>query len=217
VAYALHTRFTLEGTWVDAPSEIWSFGFALQNDTGTAAVADLTALVGNAQAAEAAWFGTAANLMPTNGRLLRLRAANYDTAGKVTGDSAVWNYATTVVGAGGSTSVPAFCAIAVTLQSGVTSAAGRYNRCYPPFVTLSVTNEFQISATQAAGCATAVAKLINIVTSNGVAATPVVISGVNGAHQPVLTCSADTVWDTQRRRKNAIVGTRQASTVAVMT
>lgn len=215
-----HVRLTLGGRVVGA--QRWSIGHTVVLGSANPLNSQLNALAEGcfAQFKTSVWNGTGtgklqgANVAQTT--LDNARAYFYE--GDSTKASRIGvSSGAAVTGGGSSTGTVPQAALVATLEDGL---AGRNHkgRMYLPLNAFPVAAAtLQLAQSDAAAFAASVAAyftaLINTSPVPGLTITPVVSSLTIGS--PLSAVSVDTVVDTQRRRRDKIVGTRSRSTIVV--
>lgn len=209
MAYAPHNRIIASGTF-DAlggvSAEIWSF--SLCDDSGKTPQEVVTA-------AAPVFVDFIRGIAPqdsnvnTATHLTLVRCEEVDSAGKIVSS---YGQDTAATGAAATTSLPFICCGAITLETAGVEPKGRKirGRFYPPNNGLIASgNGFGTNF----GLNLAQSGALLVTALNAAGLVICVASAVAGVNAAVISCSADNVVDTQRRRKNHAVGVRQAQTL----
>jgi hypothetical protein len=161
------------------------------------------------------WFGAVGTKMSSTSNLKWVKANHIGADGLYVDSttSYTYDYGTPIPG-GVAQSMPGFCTLAYTWETGVLRGPGHRGRIYPPNCVYAPATAFTVGASQrdnnAANGAGLLAVLKNTGGVDGRRGTPCVASKVNGAVTPITGCSSDDVMDVQRRRKNRVKPTRSA-------
>nr|CRY96098.1 hypothetical protein [uncultured prokaryote] len=211
MTYQPHTRVSLLGAWLGDSPEIFANTIAVV-DSSDGPIGDLVAYLASCQAAIAtAWHACLG--IPDGAQLTSLKAANIGPDGKYTQPPEEHVYAPSIHGgAATSSTVPGFCSLALTWKSDNFRPPGKYGRIYPPnpsygVIGTSGNSQFQTGVSNQNNNITFGLAILDALKTGG--NIPVIASKVLlGENAVITTVSCDSVYDTQRRRKNRIVGTR---------
>lgn len=201
--YAAHKRLIASGTFADngaAGPEIWSFSLS------DASALDPEAVVNAAKPVLSDYIRsvTPQNSLAGNEVTMTLvRAEAVRPDGTV---SSSYGSDVTVLGTGGTSSMPYFCTVCCTLETADTEPSGRAirGRFYPPNTALQPHgNGVGAISPLLANSGKA---LVNALNTAGLSIC--VASKTAGLNAIVTAISSDNIIDTQRRRKNNARGTR---------
>lgn len=205
-----HAKITLSGTIPGeaAADEIFVTGWRIVPAGSTSGPVDTpTALTAITAPIVAFWQSANAHLS-TVSKLMQIKVSNIDSAGHVVGTPSDELLAGGLSGSG-TQFLPAFCAIVATLEPATNPTRRRRGRMYLPALAAALGQGSVISDADANNIATLTAGLLGAVLDAGY--QPIVASQVGaGANTAVAAVTVDNIIDSQRRRKNAINGTRSA-------
>lgn len=202
------TKLVVSGTLAGGTEKfafsIWHSGY---NAIGTTGGIDLALLE-----ADAVWQAFITNLLVlmTTGDSITQYDAYYYTGGVATSHSQL---AVTHVGTGAASGAPCQIALVLTLRTALATRSGR-GRIYLPtrnIVTAGSTGHLSSPANLNTVC-DKFRDYCRSVSTGGVV-NVVVVSQTHSFVNPVTSISADDVPDTQRRRRNKLVGTVHTATV----
>jgi hypothetical protein len=216
MAYTPHVLVVFGGTWTLDPGEVWECSVRISADGGGGVTIDPDAYLAAIHDPLKTWF-TAVGTAMCNNAVLGYMKANHIAADGTYVDKTVthlFDYPGGVVGAQDPKG-PQFISLAYTWETALKRGPGHRGRIFPPNGVLPVqVSAFKINAAGRDEIATNGAGLLavlkNSAGANGTKGTPIIASKINGALTPIIGCSADDIFDVQRRRKNRIKGTRSA-------
>jgi hypothetical protein len=213
--YTPHVLVAFGGSWVNDATEIWECTVRISGDGGGGVTIDPDAYLADVAGPLGIWYHGAQ--MDVQASLTWVKA-NHIAADGTYVDKTVTHlrdFAPAILGSLTHTA-PGFCSIAYTWETALLRGPGHRGRVYPPNGSCVPAANFNAAfrignqADYAANGAGLLAVLKNAAGADGTKGTPVVASKVNGALTPIIGCSADTIFDVQRRRKNRIKGNRSA-------
>lgn len=222
MAYAFNVnRVTISGTCFGG-AEIWSTGFFVgYEDAGasTPTQSDVDAIA----ARWATYFASSSAEIANDYLTTQVKMSELDTAGNVILDNTVYSvYTTPPAGSFGATQYPPQLSLAVTLKSSLTRGLGSKGRMYLPGVTHGVGSDGHISAGSIGPHADVLKTFFDGVNTDlgirgqvinasfGRAGTPPTV----GVNKEITQILLGNVFDTQRRRRNALAETYTARAIA---
>lgn len=204
---------------LSGPPEIWSCGIrvvAFSAGGGAAYLSDPQAYATALGAKLVPWF-SANTQIPLKAVLTFLKVNNIAPDGKyvdpITHQASIGRTA----GGGGAAGAPAFCSVALTLETGVTRGHASRGRIYLPNY-VPVPTGCQISAGDVTTALTQGKNLLNAISTAVIGtggAVPIVASKLGtGAWRQVTALSVDNIYDYQSRRKDRAQSTRTTGPAA---
>jgi hypothetical protein len=221
MAYAPHTLITVGGTLTEqsGQDEIWQIGVRGGNPTTSFAPVDPTqftalglAITGTAPTIST-WFSAAASGFYPGTKLSFVKIVNVGADGKYT--SLPTNISFPAV-SGGRTqqAAPSFCSVAYTFRTGGAGRTARNGRVYPPnFGYLLNDAASSILPAEQALALNAAAQFLHCLNKAGAQYrfAPYVVSS-QGPLKAINQVAVGSVYDVQRRRKNAVAETYVTAT-----
>jgi hypothetical protein len=214
-------RITFSGTMFSA-SEIWSTGFYLGDedaDTTMCTDASLTKLL----AYWKTFFELSTSHISGDWKTLGVKAALYESNGHYPDENVIEKfYATPISGGEGGGSLPPQVSLSAQLATAIPHGLGAKGRMFLPGIRTPVSSTTgKIGATESGQIATALRAFFASV--NGDADIPGLVinaskgsgllPGLNARNVYVTTVRVGDVYDTQRRRRNALHETYASSTI----
>lgn len=213
-------RVTISGTSFGGEEE-WSTGFFLVNESSDV----LSPTEQGAADIGAAWqtfFLAASTKMNSNWKTTQVKIATLNTTGGTDLSSVVYyNYPTPITGTTVTPTFPPQISLVATLLAGVPRGLGSKGRMYLPGIAVSPDGNGRIPTTDAANICNNLASFLNLI--NGDAdvgdrvgnasfgrTPPAVGPGIN---RYVESVRVGNVYDTQRRRRNALTEQYSSATV----
>jgi len=217
MSYTPHVLVAFGGSWIADPAEVWECTVRLSADGGGGVTIDPDAYLDYIAVSLPIWFANSDNQMCASALLKFVKANHIGADGLYVDKTTTHVHDFTPGVAGGVGPIgPQFCSRVFTWETAVARGPGHRGRIYPPNATVAVSGSaFRCSVGSRDDAAHAGAGLLallkNAAGPNGTKGTPVVASNIGGAIHPITGCSADDIFDVQRRRKNRIKGTRSAT------
>lgn len=212
--YTPHVLVEFGGSPVSYPGEIWACTLRGIMVTGGPDPTDFAAddYLEAVQSVLLTWWLDAANHTSANFYLKWIKANAIGADGKyINPVTHVYDYASPEPGSTAESNFAGFCTYAYTWETGIARGLAHRGRMYLPNA-YPLVGGFETSAST-----TAIAQSGSLLLSaldnqaSGVSTQELVFgiySRKSAAHHDIIGCSADSVVDVQRRRKNRIAGTR---------
>lgn len=214
-------RVTLSGQMFGGAEE-WQTGFFVGALSADAAV-PTQAYTDVVRDAWATFFTAQASDISSSYTFTQVKAARIATDGKYDGSDVAISYpATTKAGYYGGAPMPPQVALVATLIAGSGKGLAGKGRMYLPGVSIGIGGTGKINGGWCQATATRLAAFFNTIDSSFDAPGHVInasegsakLLGVNAKNVPVNGVRIGDVYDTQRRRRNALSETYYAATVA---
>lgn len=195
----------------NTPAEEWTCGIRFAADGGDPTVLDPEAFLTAVQNPMATWFHDAQNGMSNTCTLDFIKANLIGPNGRYVNRSNTHRFDWSPVIAGGV--APALLPISSLVFSWRTArnrGPGAHGRIYPPNFTYGTGTSVEVQPADQGAAANAGQRLLRLLTAAwipGGLAHAVVASNVDASLTPITLVSVGNVWDTQRRRKNALAET----------
>jgi len=218
MAYTPHFLFTFAGRWTNEPGEIWECTTRLRSNAGGGVTLDPEAYLEAIKTPFAEWFVAPTSGMHGQAELQTLKCNAIGADGLYVSKSVthLTDYAPGFTG-GKAGIAPGFCSLAFTWETGILRGPGHRGRIYPPNPTGTMASAMRVNAATAEAAALSgrayLLVLRNAAGADGVKGFPVVASKVDGSIHEITGVTVDDILDVQRRRKNAVSGTRSAVAV----
>lgn len=208
-----HTLITCGGDLQEivANDEIWQVGIRGFNQGGgpvgqgqLAALAEHVAVGDAGTTGLAQWFAAAQSHHCDSANLRWVKVANIGANGQYTGAPAIYQFGTPVAGAQ-PRATPSFCCVSVGFTTGKSFGRARSGRIYPPNYAVGLIGGSQISSSSQTDLCNAGLQFLSAVDVSGdqYDFNPTVISK-SGVSNPITGVRCGNVYDTQRRRKDAV-------------
>lgn len=215
-----YIKLTFGGTLAGG-GDIWSCGFSLGTDTDAtieSITEDLPSVGGIIGTLIQSWFSNSGNHVPSDVKLVSVKAAAINTDGKQT--TPAWEAEFLASGGTNFPYLPQGATVR-TLVSSKFKDPGKYNRFYLPVAIDNTFETWKISNGVATSMATLTAQLIDDINTSLAEAGPfnntyevcVVSNKGTGYQYPVASVRVGNIVDTQRRRRNALTETYQSVNV----
>jgi hypothetical protein len=218
-------RVTISGTAFNGAEE-WSTGFYLGKDDGDANDPEgLAELVAGPW--QTLWNGGGSTMFPSTYRTLQVKVSQMLTSGATDLDAIDYYTYPSAIAGGGSAIFPAQITLAVTMTSQIQRGLASKGRMYLPSTTFGVDSA---TGKLTSGTMTAIGNTmktffdsINTLTSDylilashghGVKTGGVITSYTGALNAEVTGCRIGDVYDTQRRRRDDLIETYTARTLA---
>jgi hypothetical protein len=211
--YTPHTLIEWGGSLkeVGTDDEIWANGvrgLSIAN-VPTPNPADLMASIAGPLAT---WFAAANSFHSSSSDLKWVKVNSIGADGKYSDSGTnVHDYATPVLGTA-APAAPSFLSVALSWYTAQSRPPGAFGRIYPPNYGCPIFVGSTIQAADQTLLAAQGKALLDLMLLPGVSDdqqsfVPAVVSNVGGVHHAITGCRVGNLWDTQRRRKNAVRAT----------
>lgn len=219
------TRVTLSGTAFGG-AESWSTGFFLGNPSADADLPSQS-LADSIRDAWITYFTTASNYIASQYKFTEVKVSSFGTDGLSNPLDTVYSVPSgNVVGTNAGT-VPPQCSIVATLQAVVSRGLASKGRMYLPGIGIGVTSTGKITSTQAQGMANNLKtffdtinalptadEIINASHGQLTAAGAPKPGGAGPVNRKITSVKVGDVYDTQRRRRDALVEAYSSASLA---
>lgn len=216
MVYSTHALVQFGGSisftdFPNTPAEIWSCGIRFAADGGDPLALDMEAFLTAVQNPLATWYHDATNGMSNNTTLDFIKANLIGPDGKYVDKTNTHQFDWSPVIAGGVTpTVLPIASLVFSWRTAKKRGPGAHGRIYPPNFTYGSGASVEVDTVDQGSAANAGQRLLRLLTAAWIPAGlahAVVASKVDASLTPVTLVSVGNVWDTQRRRKNALAET----------
>lgn len=216
MAYPPHTLVTCGGTLAEkaASDEIWQVGIrGVNNDGGPVDASQLEALAEAIATGDDLtpglddWFTSANSHMANPSQLRWVKAANIGPDGNYTSEPGIYEYPAPVT-AGNTQAAPSFCSVSLSWTTGSSFGFAQRGRIYPPNFATAIQIGSKITAAHQADLVLSAGEFLLAVDKNASEYNfePSVVSS-HGVFRKITGVRVGDVYDTQRRRKDAVAET----------
>lgn len=208
-----HLRVTLLGTMAQQ-AEAWSCGFGAIADPGITAdelqtMADTASFLGDTEL----WTGIK-DKYPPGVKFVGARVQHVSDGGVVLG-SAESILTTPDAGTGGTAALPSEVAVVISLRTATAGARGRGRMYMPGFAADVVTAAGAILPAATEQLADASQEFFNAWNADPTTTTAVVVSMVGSSTDAINSIRVGSIYDSQRRRRDALVESYQSRAITV--
>lgn len=212
-------RVTMSGDMLGG-QEIWSTGFYLGFDASNASPI-IEEGMANIGAAWETFFKAAGSLISSNYKWKQLKCARVGLDGRTIPDSAqYWNPATAISGGYGGTILPPQISLVATITSATQRGLATKGRMFLPGIGAPIDATGHISTTEVGTLSTNLKTFFDAIHNDADTPGNLVLASVgrgplhtDGMIRPATGIKIGNVYDTQRRRRNALT---EAYTVKVL-
>lgn len=213
-------RVTLHGTAFNA-EEIWNTGFYMGN-TGSDADAPTELMASRINSFWQTFFQGANTKISNQYACYGVKVAQLNTDGTTVADSVrYFDASQPYAGNSTTTSFPPQIALVATLMTGTARGLGAKGRMYLPGVQASLDGNAKISSTDRGNIATNLAAMFSGINADADVPGSVITASFGrvspataGVNVPIVSVRVGNVYDTQRRRRNALVESYSSAAVA---
>lgn len=219
VQYQPHTLIEFGGTITGvSQNDIWTCGLRIVGFNELGPLVDPASYMNAIQANLSSWWASTTRVprMPSTATLDWLKVNNIGADGKYSDKTNTNRHDYTPVPGGGTATMPGFCAVVGTWETANRRGLAHRGRMYLPLTTAALQSGSEMSNSTRDQCVSVYASLYSTLVTHfntgANRAQGIIASSKNAAWNQITGVSCDSVIDVQRRRKNAIKGSRSAVT-----
>lgn len=212
-------KYTISGTSYSG-GEIWSTGFYMGSESADAGLPNEAGL-GDIDTAWKTFFQSAQVKCGTNWTTTQIKGVQLLTTGVTDDGTQVYRaISPTYNGTGSSMKMPPQVSLCATLTTAVSRGLASKGRMYLPGVSIPIFDDGRISTTDAGYVATQLATFLSACNASTNLPGSVILASkgkkplyIDGLNRVVTNTRVGNVYDTQRRRRDALVETYQNGNV----